>query len=377
MEPRRYFEREAPAALGVLKTLVEVNSFSANRDGVNRNGALVKDLFKPLGFEARDVAAENPSYGDHVVLTKPGPGKKIVLVSHLDTVFATEEVFPWREEGPRIYGPGTNDIKGGTVLIRLFLGGLRDLAADFYRDANLTIVFDACEERGTADFIRLIQKEVQGAAACLVYEPGYPKNTIVVARKGSARSILRVRGVAAHSGSHHERGASAIVELAEKILKIAGLTDYSRGVTTNVGVVRGGTVVNTIPAYAEALIDLRGKDVESFDQAKRAIRDIASRTTIRGCSAELEEMPDYRPMPRNPETDRLFAVVQDIDPTVEPQERGGSSDACHVWNLVPTLDGLGPVGDNAHCLGTEYVMRDSFVSRAVLNFELIRRLRAE
>jgi glutamate carboxypeptidase len=397
---RSFFEALQEDTLQALETLVKINSFTTNREGVNRNATLIEGFFAPMGFESRRVPSKNPECGDHLALARRGRSdRRIVLVSHLDTVFSPEEEaangFRWREEGPRIYGPGTNDIKGGTVLIRLVMEGLRDLAPEVYEGISWTVLLNASEEHGSEDFPDLAREEAEGALACLVYEAGYPSaagSTVVVSRKGSARFGLRVRGRAAHSGSRHERGASAVVELADKILKVAALTDYARGVTTNVGVIRGGTVANTVPAFAEALVDLRARDPESFDEAKRRIRELAREATVRSaedgfpCSLELEEHPDYPPMPRNEGTDRLFALAQDsareLGLTIEGQARGGASDACHLWRTLPTLDGLGPVGDNAHCSqrspdGTrdqEYVLRDSFVERALLSLGVILRI---
>jgi glutamate carboxypeptidase len=209
----------------------------------------------------------------------------------------------------------------------------------------------------------------------------------VVARKGSARFTLRIHGRPAHSGSHPERGASAIVEMADKIVKIAGLADYDRGVTTNVGTVRGGTVVNTVPAYAEALIDLRARDAASFEAAKQSIRQVCAESIVRSrsdgfaCRLELEEHPDYPPMPRNRATDRLFEWAREdseaVGAAVEPQERGGASDASHVCALAPTIDGLGPVGDHAHSSQPgrqEFILRSSLVPRALLAASLLSRI---
>ncbi len=364
--------------LRVLRALVEINSFTANKSGVDRNADLVRPLFEPLGFAASRVKAE-PLYADHLVLHR-GSGKKFVLISHLDTVYAPEEEFAWREEPGKIVGPGVADIKGGTVVIWSVLQALRERHPRFFDGHAWTILLNSAEERGNKTFADLARAQVAGAAACLVYEPGYPRNTVVVSRKGSARFTLRIKGRPAHSGSHHERGASAVVELADKILKIAGLTDYSLGVTTNVGAIRGGTVVNTVPGSAEALIDLRARDPASFESTKQKIRSIAREVTVRAaadgfpCSMELEEHPDYFPMPRNPETDRLFNLAQACDPGIEPQDRGGASDACHVWNLVPTLDGLGPVGDHTHAAGEEFITPESLTQRARLSFDLLQKI---
>jgi glutamate carboxypeptidase len=363
-----YFQSTLPESIDLLRRLVEVNSFTANEAGVRRNAEIVEEMFE--GFRARRE-------GEHLVLTRPG-SRRVVLISHLDTVYAPDDGFAWREEGPRIYGPGVADIKGGTVVMWRALLALRQFAPDAFEGLGWTLLFNASEERGSAGFAELARREAAGAEACLAYEPGYPANTLVVARKGSARFTLRVRGRSAHSGSRHEEGANAIVELAGKILKIAALTDYARGITTNVGVARGGTVVNAVPESAEALIDLRAKDPDSFEAGKREIRAICREAEVRSasdgfpCALELEDHHDYTPMVRNAGTDALFELARGVDPTVEPQERGGSGDVCHVWREAPTLDGLGPVGDDCHCTGREYVLRDTLASRALLSYGLFR-----
>jgi glutamate carboxypeptidase len=136
---KEYLNSQLPAALEMLRQMVGINSFTGNPEGVNHLGRFTADCFAPLGFESDFIPSTNPSWGNHLVLTRRGKsGKSIALVSHLDTVFPPEEEvrndFRWRREGDRIFGPGTHDIKGGTAMIWLVLSALREHAPKVFED---------------------------------------------------------------------------------------------------------------------------------------------------------------------------------------------------------------------------------------------------
>src|SRR5947208_14183115 len=152
-----YLKRQMPAALEMLRQMVGINSFTGNREGVNNLGRLTAECFAPLGFTAEFVPSVNPDYGDHLVLTRRGRGtKSIAMVSHLDTVFPPEEEtrnnFHWQPDGDRIYGPGTHDLKGGTVMIWLVLQALRVQAPAAFEDTTWKLFFNSSEETLSQDF---------------------------------------------------------------------------------------------------------------------------------------------------------------------------------------------------------------------------------
>ena len=164
-----------------------------------------------------------PEYGKHLIMTRPGKsGHKIGLISHLDTVFPAEEEiannFLWREEGDRIYGPGTVDIKGGTVVIYMILAALQKFTPDIYNDMTWVVLLDAVEERSGFDFGQLcIERLSEGGLAALVFEGGGLDDNrfkIVAARKGMAVYQARTYGRASHAGSSHPKGANAVVQMA-------------------------------------------------------------------------------------------------------------------------------------------------------------------
>ena len=402
---RRYLENKLPFYLDMLQQMVNVNSFTSNPAGVNRLGRQTADAFADLGFHAETVPHENPLYGDHLILTRDGRSRdgvrKVGFVSHLDTVFpASEEKendFRWREEGDRIYGPGTVDIKGGTVLMYMVLDALRHAAPRLYEDTTWVLLLDASEETDGEQFGRLCRERLQGddTVACLIFEGGGIDEEyahVVVARKGMAVYRVTAEGRAAHAGSAHERGANAIVQLAQIVNQIAGFTDYERDLTFNVGTVAGGSVVNRVPHFASASVEMRAFRDDVFEEAMSKMLALPQAPAVHSangdyrCRLEVEVLRTTQPWPRNEATDRLLGIWQgagaELGLSVWPEERGGLSDGNYFWDVVPCVDGLGPAGGNAHCSqrtadgrkDQEFVRRDSFVPKALLNVTALFRL---
>lgn len=387
--------------LSMLQKMVAINSFTANPAGVNALGDVTAELFAGLGFEAETVPSVHAEFGNHLVLTRNGRSDtRIGLVSHLDTVFPPEEEvandFKWRPEGDRLYGPGTVDIKGGTVIIYMMLDALRAHAPAVFADVTWVILLDASEETDGADFGELCVERIgTDALACLIFEGGYfdgDRFDVVVARKGMAIYETAVTGRASHAGSAHEMGANAIVQLADVIQRINGFTDYERDLTFNVGVVSGGTVTNRVPHEAGAKIEMRAFASDVYDDGVASMLALNELSTVRSvaddyaCRVQVTVTRRTQPWPRNAATDHLFAIWQDVGAelgyTVQPEERGGLSDGNYFWDQIPSLDGLGPAGGNAHCSersadGTkdqEYALLSSFVPKALLNTAAVLRL---
>lgn len=399
---RDHLERRLPFYLEQLRQMVAMNSFTTNVKGVNELGRLTAGFLAPLGFQAEFVPSTNPAHGNHLVLTRAGRTRHTVgMVSHLDTVFPPAEEmandFRWREAGKRIYGPGTVDIKGGTVIMAMMLDALQQIAPDFYDNVNWVLLLDASEETDGSDFGELCKERLVSASplACLIFEGGLieeRKARVVVARKGMAVYHVRAEGRAAHAGTAHEQGANAIVQLAEAALKIASFTDYERHLTFNVGTFSGGSVVNRVPHYATAIVEMRAYAPGVYEdgiQQMLSLPEQARVTSANGsyqCRLEVEVVRKTQPWPRNEQTDRLLRVWQEagrlVDMEVVPEERGGLSDGNYFWDVLPCLDGLGASGANAHCSersedglkDQEYVRRDSLAPKALLNCVALLRL---
>lgn len=389
-----FLEEKQASYLAHLEQMVGINSFTANADGVNELGKVTADLFATLGFTAETVPSAHKNYGNHWVLTRNGRShRKIGLVSHLDTVFPPEEEiandFSWRVEGNRIYGPGTVDIKGGTIIIFMMMEVIQQFVPEVFEEITWVVLLDASEETDGSDFGDLCICQLEGdALACLIFEGGVKNDEefkVVVARKGMAVYDVEVEGRASHAGSSHERGANAIVQLADVIQRIADMTDYENGITFNVGVVNGGTVTNRVPHSATAKLEMRAFSPEVYDKGIEKMMALNDYVSIRSphdeysCQVTVKNTRRTKPWPRNEATDRLFEIWKSAAETlgylVLPEERGGLSDGNYFFDRIPSIDGLGPSGGNAHCSERspdgskeqEFTLVESFIPKTLLN----------
>jgi len=390
----QFLAAQLPAALEMLRQMVGINSFTLNREGIKRLGLLTADGFAPLGFTAEFVASENPQFGEHLVLTRRGSGpKSIALVGHLDTVFPPDEEqrndFRWQVEGDRIFGPGTNDIKGGTVIMWLVLKALQAHAPTEFAATTWRLFLNSAEEMFSPDFGDVCRARLDSnTLAALVFESEGrlgAEHLMVVARKGRATWRITANGRGAHAGSSHGQGANAIVQLGRIVGRLAALTDPAKDLTVNVATISGGTVLNRVPHEAFAEGEFRAFSTEVYAQTKAALLALAGPGDVQAkadrypCNLEVEILTESRPWPRNAATDRLFefwrAAGEQAGYPTNLQERGGLSDGNLIWDAVPTLDGLGPWGDNSHCSERsadglklpEFVERSSFVPKAATN----------
>ncbi len=396
-----YLESELPAALELLRQMVGINSFTLNPAGVNQLARFTAESFAPLGFTAEHVASTNPQFGQHLVLTRRGKGtKSIAMISHLDTVFPVEEEarnnFHWSVEGNRIFGPGTHDIKGGTVMIWLVLKALQTHAPTVFEDITWKLFLNSSEEMFSPDFgVVCCERFEKNTLAALVFEAEGRLGKdilLVIARKGRATWRVTVSGRGSHAGGKHSHGANAVVQLGHLLPRLAALTDYSRNLTVNVGTVAGGTVLNRVPHEAVAEGELRAFDAAAYNHGKAALLtlagpgEVASPTDGFRCDVKIEILTESRPWPRNEATDRLcefwIQAGKELNLSVSGYERGGLSDGNQIWDVVPTLDGLGPWGDGDHCSERsadgsklpEFVEISGIVPKAALNVIAIMKL---
>ena len=387
----------------LLREMVAINSFTQNGAGVNRLGAFTAESFAPLGFQPTFHAPSIPAFGNHLVLRRPAApdAPTIALVSHLDTVFTEEEEerneFRWRRDGSRIYGPGTNDIKGGTALMHLMLAAMRDEAPEQFDRVNWVLLWNACEEVISEDFGVLCRAQLPAKTlACLIFEAdgGTAESpSLVAARKGRCTFNVEVAGRGSHAGSAHRYGANAVVEISRVITQLSASTDYERQLTVNVGSVHGGTVANRVPHFASAELEMRAFAPDVYAAAKARILGLAGDGEISSsegkehrCHVQVQMRHETGPWPRNVGTDRLIQIWRkagaDAGINVRHEERGGLSDGNVLWDAFPTVDGLGPCGENSHCSEQtsdgrkeqEWVDADSFVPKAVLNISAMLKL---
>ncbi|MGB9669082.1 MAG: M20/M25/M40 family metallo-hydrolase, partial [Anaerolineales bacterium] len=317
-----YLQSHLDGYLDILHRMVEINSFTANQSGVKKFGELVAQIFEPLGFESDFVASIKPNFGNHLFLklnreydsikiTRP----TVALISHLDTVFSPEEEethhFHWRVENNRIFGPGTIDIKGGTLMMLIVLEVLQKFRPELFNEVNWLLCFNASEEVLSHDFSQLcLERLPKDTKACLIFEAGNIENDqfkLVTARKGRAYFKVKAFGRSAHSGNNHHTGANAIVQLALLIPKIASFTDYEKRITFNVGTIKGGSVVNRVPHYAEAEVEMRAFDPLVFEQGVQQMLSLDGASTVQSqdgfrCQIKVEMLEKTQPWPHNPAT---------------------------------------------------------------------------
>jgi glutamate carboxypeptidase len=369
--------------------MVGINSFTTNREGVNELGLLTAECFASLGFKAEQVPSMETSHGSHLFLERGDRSKKpLLLVTHLDTVFPPEEElvnnFRWMVAASenRIYGPGTVDIKGGTVLIWMMLHAMKELLPDAYESTHWLIAANSAEEVMSTDFARCVNERcLGGAQAVLVFEGGPREGEewhIVTSRKGRAEYRLDAVGKAAHAGSSHAAGANAIVGLCGPVKAAAALTNYDDDLTVNIGCIGGGTALNRVPHEAFAELEMRAFDPAVLDRAGDAVMSLAG-LTPEGVAIEVTRLgrsPAWKEDMANAALASLWHdAAKSVGRALKSVPRGGLSDANYLCHLGPTLDGLGPSGANAHCSERcadgskvpEYVEPDSFVPKAVIN----------
>ncbi len=401
---RIYLDEQMPATLELLRQMVEINSYTANAEGVNRLSRLTAQSFAPLGFTAEFVPSTHQGWGQHLVLTRRGhSSKSIAMVSHLDTVFPPEEElrnnFRWQPEGDRIFGPGTHDIKGGTAMMWLVLMALRQHHREVFESITWKLFWNSSEESYSPDFGALCRARFEpGTLGALVFEAdgrAGQERLFVLARKGRGTWRVTASGRGSHAGGKHEHGANAVVQLGHTVRRIAGLTDYSRGLTFNVATCNGGTALNRVPHEAVAEGEFRAFTPEAYAHGKAGLLALAGPGEVQSsaapfaCQVKVEILSESRPWPRNPGTEHLYRIwkqaADELHLPANGHERGGLSDGNMLWDAVPTLDGLGPWGDNDHCSERtaddsklpEFVEISTFAPKALLNVAAILKLAAE
>jgi len=384
-----------PEAKAFLKDLVEENSYTLFPEGVRRNAERIRRQFDFLNFSAVSKPGELEGSGEHLILDSGGGGPVLVLVSHLDVVYTPEEqeagYSGWHEEAGHIVGPGTYDIKGGTVAMWMLMRCLAQLAPEQFASFRWILAWNAAEEQLVPDFSRWVINYVgEEAGACLVFEPDNARENfeIVTSRKGRAVYRLQVRGRGTHSGNSHAEGANAIVRLSELICAVSKLTNYQRGTTVNVGVTRGGMAINRVPDFAEADFEIRYRDGSHFQEIQSVLEGWqasgGSASDLGNiCEVQFEVLNEIPAWSAGSEAELAACWPRAGEASgvqVTVGTRGGLSDGNFFSAWTPTVDGLGPRGGNAHSILrdgetihiNEYVEEDSFVPKTCLNVAALR-----
>jgi len=361
-----------------IRALVEIESPSDDKGAVDRCVDVVVEMASELG--GRVKRHRQRVFGDvlEVRFWFGEKGKRdvppLLLLGHLDTVWplGTLSGMPFRVAKGRAWGPGVLDMKAGVAMALTAVEALHQQDA-LQRPVILLVNVD--EEVGSTVSRDITEKLARESAAVFVLEPAQGlAGAYKTARKGVGGYTVRVTGVAAHAGVDFERGHSAISELAWQLEQVRGFTELDRGLTVNAGVIRGGTRTNVIAAEAEAEIDVRiakAKDAARIEKRFRSLR-----VRDRGCVLHVEGGMNRPPMERSPGTVALFrraaTLAAEMGFELAEAATSGGSDGNFTAALgVPTLDGMGAVGEGAHASHESVLLKD-LIPRTLLLAEMIR-----
>jgi glutamate carboxypeptidase len=353
----------------MLRELVECESPSDDPAAVNRFIELLSDL---AARDAKLKTVPGGKFGKHLLCEFPASkrgGGQVLVLSHSDTVWplGTLKNMPFREAGGRLWGPGTLDMKGGIAIVLFAMRGLRELGIPLPHKVLLQVNSD--EEVGSSSSRGLTEKNALASKAVYVVEPGTGlTGKLKTARKGVGAYTISIRGRAAHAGVDFGNGASAIIELARQVEKIAGFTNLDRGLTVNPGVISGGTRSNVVAAEAVAHVDIRVQKLKDFAALDRKFQSL--KPFDKRCSVTVTGGLNRPPMERSAGTVALYRNAQKVAKSmgfsIEESATGGGSDGNFTAALgVPTLDGLGPVGEGAHA-PHESILIDRIADRIAL-----------
>jgi glutamate carboxypeptidase len=346
--------------LSLLRKMVEIESPSDDKAAVDGMGAFLAEAFERLGGQVTFYPQETA--GNHLkVEFAGGRGKPVLLLGHFDTVWpmGTLAKMPFHIKDGRAFGPGVYDMKAGIAMMIFALRALKEAGA---AHRPVTILLDTDEEVGSSTGRPIVEATAKECEAVLVLEPSQgPHGHLKTSRKGVGDITIRVRGRASHSGVDFEKGRSAIVELARQLLEIVKFTDLSGGITVNPGVIQGGTRSNVIAAEAWTEVDLRiarATDAKELEQKFAALKPFDP-----DCSIELSGGINRPPMERTEGTVRLFNLAKEIAAAIgwklEESSTGGGSDGNFTSALgIPTLDGLGALGEGAHASNESVVIQE-------------------
>ncbi|MFT4113548.1 M20 family metallopeptidase [Silvibacterium sp.] len=356
-----------------LRQLVEIESPSDDKAAVDRCVDLAAKIAEKLGGKIR--RHRQKAFGDILearFFTAGARGRKpILLLGHLDTVWpiGTLEKMPFRVAEGRVWGPGTLDMKAGAAMAFAAIALVRDLPAQLRRPVTLLLVSD--EEVGSTASRAITEKIAKECEAVYVLEPaqGLAPGAYKTARKGIGHYRIHVRGVAAHSGVDFGNGHSAIHELAYQTGIIAGFTELQRGITVNVGTFAGGSRSNVVAAEAVAEVDVRIAKRSDVARVERKFRRLRARD--RGCVLTVEGGLNRPPMERTRGTVALYRQARTLAGklgfSLQEAATGGGSDGNFTSALgIPTLDGMGAVGEGAHAPHESLLVKDLAPRTALL-----------
>lgn len=364
----RYFESRLDALLQTIREFVEIESPSDDKPALDRIAEFLAEKFALAGGRPHVHRAEQN--GDSLQIDFPGAAntKPVLLLGHFDTVYplGTLPTMPCHVENGRLHGPGVLDMKGGIALMLFAIEALQSWHGQLPRPVTVFLVSD--EEIGSYSSRKITEDLARKSSAVLVLEPAAGRGAVKTARKGVGEYFLTVKGISSHAGLDPGKGHSAILELARHIQVMWKWNDLKSGVSVNPGVIRGGTRTNVVAAEAVAEIDVRikrARQAASLDRKFHALKPFDKH-----CKLHIDGGINRLPMERTAGVADLYnkarAIAQQINWKLEEAAVGGGSDGNFTAGIgIPTLDGMGAVGEGAHALH-EHIVISELPRRALL-----------
>lgn len=365
-----WLDGQQTAMTELLEKLVNTDSGSYDHEGVSEVGRIIKAHLDDRGIKTEVIKRPNASFclKATVDANHEEPAEKpVLLMGHRDTVFPKGEAAkrPFRIEGDRAFGPGVADMKCGLVLNSFVAEAFHRIGGNRH---PIHVLYTSDEEIGSPSSRDVIESEAANARAVFNSEPGRPTGNIVTGRKGALFMTLEVTGIAAHAGSAHKIGASAIEALCRKVQALHALTDYENDRTVNIGLIEGGQSANTVAPFAKATIDIRYTSKAELADIEALVAKIVERIEIKGTAATITRRTVFPPLERTEANQALFELYADVSSTlgrpVEGEFSGGAADSGFTSALgVPTICAVGPIGEKGH-QPDEAAYLKTFVPRA-------------
>ncbi len=351
-----------------LETIININSYTQNKAGVDKVAHLFDKWFLELGFEIqtyhRELIGNHKYYKSKHIFEN----KKLLLLGHLDTVFPPDTFEKYSEDDEWVYGPGVCDMKGGDLVV---LQALRELQKKKINISNIDILLVSDEETGSDDSKSLTAEIAKKYNYCFVYEAAGKNMEVVTSRKGVGTFFIDIKGKASHAGNNYTQGNDANLEASYKLQDLVKLTDLEKGTTINVGKIEGGVGANTISPHAKLTFEMRYEKKEERDRLLLAIDAIVKTSYVDGCISTLSGGIQRDVMEVSKKSLDLLQNIERITTnSLKHEKRGGVSDANIVSaSGVVTLDGFGPFGDGDHTI-YERASKKSFQDRIEMSEKL-------
>jgi glutamate carboxypeptidase len=358
--------------IDTIEALVALESPTDDKAAVDRLGRELSRRLEALG--GRIMFHDQPVAGHHVRAEFGSGERQVLLLGHFDTVWPVGQLtrMPLVRDADRLHGPGVLDMKAGIAIGMLAVRAWLQTAPS----NRVVMLWTTDEETGSATSRSMLEAEAQKSDAVLVLEPALPGGVLKTRRKGCGQYEIVVQGEAAHAGVDPGKGVSAIRELARQILAVETLQDLSRGVSVNVGLIDGGSRPNVVASHARAVVDVRAPSMSDAARLDESLRALTPH--LPGARIEVRGGFERPPMERTAGVASLYALAaevgRELGQTIDEGATGGGSDGNFCAALgVPTLDGLGAIGDGAHALH-EHVVISALAPRAALVAALLLRL---